>query len=469
MAKTANQIAIELAQSIQTSDPTLDSSQGPIADTMVRPQAGQLADAAADAESLRLLFTLDFSQSASDDEVRRALANYGSSPGSGTQASHIQYFMRFLRPTTDINIPAGTLISSVDGTYVYQVVTPGVITVAGANAFYNPARRTYEVGLLVQATGVGAEFELPPYRVNTILTPIQGIDSTENRVAGGSSQPGLSQESTTGQSDRLLRALKGRNLGGPAGVSSLILDTLPEEVTDVSVVQPTDKEFKRPTNGPAIDIYLLGSSLGSQTDTFKAVAGQTIFSLTKVPAVAILTFTVNGVGGVTTYGLVPDESVETGLSLRANDQLVVGTPLLAGDVVVVTYTYNKVLADVLSQVFGSGDSLLFNTDILLRQPFPVPPRIAGQIKLLPGYAVNDVESNLTAYLSGVLQFTSFQSTIVPETFRQELITKVNGIQSFRITVFQRSTGSLADVEVVAYDKNEVSVYDPSTLAIQVIS
>ena len=115
MAQTASQISQELASSINESDPTLDTTQGPIPDIFIRPQSGQLAKASSDSESLRQLFSLDFAQSATPQEIQQALANYGSTPGLGEPSSHIQYFMRFSRPTSDVVIPAGSLVSNQDG------------------------------------------------------------------------------------------------------------------------------------------------------------------------------------------------------------------------------------------------------------------------------------------------------------------------------------------------------------------
>src|SRR5512135_960789 len=125
MARTADQIAQELTTSIETTDSTLDTTQGPIPDILIRPQSGQIAIAEADAESLRQLFTLQFSSVATDDEVKNALANFGSTPGSGAFSKTIQYFMRFTRPTEDIVIPAGSLVSNTDGTMVYKVINEG--------------------------------------------------------------------------------------------------------------------------------------------------------------------------------------------------------------------------------------------------------------------------------------------------------------------------------------------------------
>ena len=75
MAKTAEDIKLDLKESIQQTDKTLDVEQGPIPDIFINPQSGQLAISSQDSESLRQLFTLQFEASATDEEVRKALAN----------------------------------------------------------------------------------------------------------------------------------------------------------------------------------------------------------------------------------------------------------------------------------------------------------------------------------------------------------------------------------------------------------
>jgi hypothetical protein len=467
MAKTEAQFAKELEDSIIASDPTIDVSQGAVPDTMIRPQAGRFAEVAATAESMRKLFTLDFDDSITDDELRKALANFGSSPGSGTNTRHTQHFMRFTRPTHDIVIPVGTLVSSNDGQFVYRTVVEGRIPLSSANTFYNPSRRAYEIGIVAEATGVGPEYKLPRGRINTLVTSVRGIDSTENRTTPLTG--GLPVEDKTSQVSRLIRAFSGTNLGGPGGIKSSILNSLPELATDVAVVQATDKEFTRVVAGPALDLYVIGSSSDTATARIVATGGQTIIPLEQKPALSVTSLTVNGVSNAIDFSLVKDMAVETRDSLSANDVVVLSTPLLAGDVVVVEYTYNSVLQQAKDVVFGGGDSFLFNTDILLRSPWTVNPRIIGEIRALPSYSVTEIETQVHAFLAEIFNFTQYTELVYPEVIRQRVATELAGIQSFRLTGFRRAVGSLAEVEIMAFAKNEVSVYDEDLVEIKVVT
>jgi len=466
MARTEADIIRELEQSIQSTDTTLDVSQGPLPDVFIRPQAGQLAISSEEAESLRQLFTLDFEASATDDEVRNALANYASSPGEGIKSRHVQYFLRFTRPTGDISIPAGTLVSNLNGDLVYRVVTSGTITAQSAGNFFNPSRNAYELGLVVEAVGVGEDFNLPKLRINTIITIIDGIDTTENRSA---STGGKTKETKAQQAARLKTSLLGRNLGSPGGIKDLITNSLPELVSDVATVQPFEKEFTRQITGPSLDLYNIGLASESYTQTYNATGGETQIILNKVPALSIETFTVNDQSSAITATLVIDDSFETGLSLAATDVVVLDTPLLLNDVVKIVYQYNTMLEKVESTVFADGAEYLFNTDILVRSPFPVNPRIVGTVQALASYSTTEVETDVQTFLATEFTFSTFTETIFPEVIRQRLISEIAGVQNVTFKEFRRATGSLSTIEPMVFNRNEVSVYDADLVNLEVVS
>ena len=270
MAKSADEIKKELESSIIETDKTLDISQGPIPDLMIKPQSGQLANASSDAESLRQLFTLQFDVSATDEEIKNALANYGSTPGAGQKARHVQHFLRFTKPLVNVTIPSGTLVSNTSGDLTYRVVNSGTIVSSSAELFYNSTRRSYELGLLVEAVGIGTKYNIPANRVTSLMTPVAGIDSTENRSA---STGGSEVESRDSQTTRLKTSLMGINLGGPGGIKSFIRNEMPESVTDIAIIQPFEKEFYRETTGPALDIYAIGTYLESYVQVYTAIGG----------------------------------------------------------------------------------------------------------------------------------------------------------------------------------------------------
>lgn len=465
MARTQEEIAISLANSIEATDPTLDTEQGPIPDVMIRPQAGELAIASTEAEELRQLFTIQFPEVATADEIRLGLGNYGSTPGSGTKARVLQYFLRFSRPDTDIVFDVGSLVGNSDASLQYKILSSITMFASSADTYFNPTRGAYEIATIVEATGVGPQYELPSGRINRILTPIIGIDSTENRTKA---RGGTNQESTDSQSNRLKTSLLGLNQGGPGGISKRILDVASSIISDVSVVQPFDVEWSRVIDGPALDIYVIGSTIINDTMTVTATAGQTQVFLRNTPALSLNSVLINGVASPITFTLIADQSPETGLSLEATDFVNFDTPLAFGDVVVIDYNYNQALQNANSIVYSNGQDYLFNTDILLRSPFPISPVISGDIRTLPSYTADDVEAQVLAYIASTFTFTTFQTLILPETFRQNLVSSVPGIQTFRLSTFHRNTGALADVEALNYSKREYSQVDSTLININVV-
>jgi len=477
MAKTAEDIKKELVDSINTTDKTLDTSQGPIPDCFINPQSGQLANASQDAESLRQLFTFQFDNAITDDEVRSSLANYGSAPGAGTKASHIQYFMRFTKPLVDITIPVGTLVSNAGGNLVYRVVNSGTILASTYQSYYNATRKTYEIGLLVEAVGVGSEYNLPEYRITSMSMSITGIDATENRVK---SEGGNPTESRDSQISRLKTSLLGINLGSPGGIKNLIRNSLPEVVTDVSIVQPHEQEFVRNVTGPALDIYCMGSRAQVYSQIYVALGGETSIVLEKSPVMDITSVMISRGSTIISQGfvLVQDTSLETGYSLISTNSVllcdkaslpeVIPYQLISDDVVTVTYNYNKSLEDVYTVVFDSSDSFLFKTDILIRQPFPVYPILGGEIQSFSSYSKTEVEQNVLAFFTENFNFTIFTDIMYPEVIRQRVITEVSGVQSFKMTDFRRSSGSLMAVEPIVYRRNETSVFSTDYYSIEVV-
>lgn len=463
MAKTADQIATELASSINQTDNTIDISRGPVPALYIRPQSGQLADVASAAEGLRQLFTLQFGDTVTDAEAQQALANYASSPGTGSNSKHVQYFMRFTRPTADITVTAGNLISNVDGSLVYRTLNTVTMKASAASTYYNPSRNSYEVSVVVEALGTGTQYELAPLLVNTLLTPIPGIDATENRTQ---SQGGTEAEDVSSQTVRLQTALQGLNYGAPNGIKSRLMNQFPDAITDVAVIQPFDEEFKRMIVGSALDIYLIGNQTATFTQTTVASFGQTQVQLANVPVLDITSVTVNGIGA-SNYVLLPDSSPETGYSLDSVDYAVFDSPFATGDQIVIQYDYNALLNNVFVNYFGATEANLFNVDILTRSPFPVSPKVTMSVRVLSSYDADTVGNQILNYLATTFTPTTFQSVVYPEILRQTILSTIPGIQSLSITTFKRNSGALAEVEPIYLKKNENFLYDSSLVTLKV--
>lgn len=462
MARSADEVAEDLALSIEQTDSSWDTDQGPIPDLFIRPIAGQINLAETAAEELRLLFSLQFPDVATEDEIRDALKNYGSEPGIGEKASNIQYFMRFTRPTSDITVPVGTLVSNNSGDLIYKTLNVVTMVAESADLLFNADRGTYEVSTRVEAVGFGEEYNLPAFRIDSLLTDIVGIEATENR---SKSQGGSAEESTDSQSERLKTAMLGINLNSPGGVKKRIQDAFPERVSDVNTVKASDKEFVRIIDKPSFDIYSIGTEPETYRENFEAFAGQTDIITEKKPVLDVISVTVNGSG--VDFEFIPDTSKETQKSLDSVDAIKV-SPLLATDQVEVEYNYNKLLEDINSVALDEGQDFLFEVDYLLRSPLSIPPVLEAEIKTLPSYDFETVQNSILEKLEGIFSFKTFQEIKTPGQVKEEIEGSVSGIRDFKWTIFRRSTGSLTDIEPIIYAANEVSEYDPTLVNIKTV-
>jgi len=120
------------------------------------------------------------------------------------------------------------------------------------------------------------------------------------------------------------------------------------------------------------------------------------------------------------------------------------------------------LTQVFDTVFSEGSEYLFNTDMLIRSPFKVNPRIVGTVQALASFSVTEVEEDVNTFLATEFTFTVFTEAVYPEIIRQRMISEIAGVQNVIFTEFRRASGSLSNIEPMIYNRNEVSEYD-STL------
>lgn len=461
MARSQETIARDLALSINQTDNTWDTIQGPIPDLFIRPVAGQLSISETATEELRLLYSLQFADVITPEEARRALANYGSTPGEGQKASHVQHFFRFTRPTEDITIPVGTLVSNRGGDLLYRTLTAVTMVAASADQHFNAQRQTYEISLRVEAVGFGDRYNLPIRRVNTLLTTIPGIEGTENRSA---SRGGTPSETLENQANRLRNSLPGVNLGSPGGIARRIFDGLQGRVSDINIVTPSDNEFYRIIDRQALDLYILGNEPTIAEITLEGTPGQTEIFLDNTPVLDVVNLQVNGVE--VDHELILDISVETRNSLIANDRIVLEDPLASGDSVVLRYNYNSLLNTIEKEILNEGEAFLFDVDYLLRSFVEVSPIVEAELKVLPSYSFDDILEQALDRLQFIFNFNKHKSFLSPIEVKDDLISNITGIRTLRFIRFKREDSAVSNVEPLIYGKNEISAYNTNLVTIR---
>ncbi len=466
MARTDDEIRNSLVESLRTIDPSVDVDKGPIFNFLLRPVPTELQKTEADAERLTILTTLQLDQVATQEEVEAMATSFSIRLGGGRASRTTnQLFFTFSRPTQDIVLNRGILVGSEDQRFTYFVTEAVTLPAATADNFFNPQTRRYEIFASCEATATGEDFDLPPTRVRQIITTIDGIDGTTNTkaYAGGTSEPTLNNSV-----DRIRAKFAGLDPETGGGIKSDIRNFDPENVLDVSLVYPKDRAiFRRRTNRPAIDAYVLGDDVRTIDETFVGVGGETQLALQSRPVESVSAVVVNSVALVegTDYDFIRDVTPETRGSPRSTDFVLLTTPLIAADVAVVTQSYNALLQEMQDDLFGFDRP--FETDVLARGPVDIGLAISVDATVLASTDTARAFVAIENALFTAVEQGRFIDVLEPEIVRQEIKDAVGGLSNLRLTRFRRTLGSTREVETVTLKKNEVPFIDQNALDIKV--
>lgn len=462
MARTEDEIQQSLIESLRAVDQSVDVAKGPIFNFLLKPVPVELQKTEADVERLTILTTQQLARVATQEEVEALATSFSIRLGGGQASkSRGQVFFTNSRPAQDITIDRGVLVGTDDQQYTYFVSEAGTLPAATASNFYNASTRRYELVLQCEATAIGPDFDLPPGRITRLLNNVNGIDGTINIIEYSGGQEAESLEQAV---ERIAAKFAGLDPETGGGIKSDIRNYDAENVTDVSIVYPKDRTlFRRPINRPALDAYVLGSAVDSIDQSYTATGGETQVPLDNVPASALNTVTLNGASSTGT--LIQDTTLETGYSARATDYVLLSAPLVAGDTVVLNYSYNALIAEMQTDLFE--DERPFDTDVLARQPREIGIEVVVDATILPSGDEARTFTNIEAALFEKIETDFFQSVLLPEVLRQQIQDEVSGINTLRFVRFRRTGGSVLDVESIQLAKNETSVIDQNLLDIRV--
>jgi len=465
MARSIEDVTASIQQSVEASDPTIESRSGPVFNIMVQPVANEVARIEAEQERIGALYSLQFQNVATSEETEALATNFGIQRAPGTRASTPVFFFRFTRPQEPALVRRGSLISNLDGTLQYIVQEDAVIDPDNADAFFNAARRTYEVQVNAEAVSPGGRYNVPAFRIQTLVTPNTDFDGVENRapVDGGSEEETQAQEVT-----RIRERFSGLNTGSVDGVKFIASNSFPEFIRDVAVIQPSSTLFKRTPSTPAIDIYIAGSNVEAVRQNYVALGGEDTIVIASPPSIASsLSLSINGVM-TSNASIVNDSGVLAG-SIRATDTVHLQSPLSAGDVVTFAYTFNRLVLDVQNEYEPTniGDSLLFGTDILVYEAKQAPITIQMSIRVASSFDVPRTTDQVQNVTLDYIERNEFGAILFPEELRTNILTSVQGVTSLDLNQFRRTDKSSRDVEIIEIDDNEISVIDDAAFQLNV--
>ena len=462
MARTADEILSSMVKSINAQDPSIDIQKGPIKDFLLNPVSPEIALQGSAAEHIGQLYSIQFASAASQSEVDALANNFSMLRGAGRTAKYYLYCMRFTKPQPGeiISINSGDLVGTSDSAYVYKIAQDAKMLGDNAASYYNATIGAYEIQVLMEAIAVGTAYNLPAYRINTMVSSIQGIDRVENR--DGPYETGLDAETQTQEVDRVQTKFQGLDKGTYGGIESYVRDYSPEAIMSVNVALPKDRDvFYRVVFGPAIDVYPFGTNIKSDIFTYNATGGETELVLPLSPVLSVNYVTINDVA-ISTYQFDPDASLSYRGSTRATDKVVFDIPLMMNDVVVVGYTRDKLVYDIQSDLFSS--STLFNTDVLVRRPTSKLVVVELVFKPLPSAVESRVQTDIETALSNIISPGTWVELLEPEIVRVNLEQQVSGVSGITLNVF-RASDSTVSIEAITFGINQRSDLDLSSLKI----
>lgn len=252
-----------------------DTSQQPLADVTGGTVHRDIIDSVADLvstsfstiETVRLLSSLQNALLVTPNALSAFGLNWDVVQGQSVAATGTVFFQKVIRPTITIDFPSGTIVQtapSKDGS-VTQFVTTAAARLSSSTVF-NPVNQTWEVSAPIIALVSGSVGNVGPGSVNQLATLNRNIDAIINKVAtsGGSNVEPNDQYATD-----ILTKTAGSTLGTITGYETAILGAFPQ-VIDVAVAGPGNPAMQRAQYGDEVDIYLLGTSYTTFTNTLTA-------------------------------------------------------------------------------------------------------------------------------------------------------------------------------------------------------
>jgi len=462
MARSEQQIEDSLRSSFEEINPSLDLKVGPTYDYTLRPIPRELAFVESEVERLLRFYSSDFPNVATPSEARDLATNFGISISAGERARGTVVFFRNSPPPsgTTAVVTVGSLVSTVDGQFLFRTSETKVMQGDYADTYFNPTTNKYEIEVLVQAIAPGSVYNLPAQRIRKVVAG-QGVNFdgvVQNNPMAGGTEP----ENSVDLSRRVIQQFKGINLNSIAGVAALARRFVPTGIIDTRVIRPTDRlEFRRPTSRPSLDLCIKGAEFAVFEEEYFAIGGETQIKITNATVNSVSQVRLNDVVlDVSQWTYLPDTSPEYRGSTRARNYVQFLLPLTANDVVDIVGTRNSLL-DRVQAVVQSTDDAIFKTDIMVRS-FVVQPIVVGlelKIKNNPNISVQDVESDLINVVSTYIEPPIIPSVLSAEDLKAALRANIPEIDSIKIFEFRRRYSSIDTVEYIVPLKNEEPRYD----------
>uniref|UniRef100_A0A7C3WLZ2 Baseplate protein J-like barrel domain-containing protein n=1 Tax=Dictyoglomus turgidum TaxID=513050 RepID=A0A7C3WLZ2_9BACT len=398
MARTFSNIVNSMISFIKSVKPTIDTSEGTIVrDVIIDAPSQELAKIYSEMDTISLSQSL---LTAPDSVLDKIASNLGLVRKNARQSKGYVTFFRNTAPSFDITIPAGTVVSTspTNTTEAQRFVTLSTVTMytAFSQTYLNPNTGVYEVTAPIVSVFPGANSVVGPLSINTIITPITGIEGCYNKE---STTGGMDREDTETFRNRIALKWKGSNLGTLSGLLSDVL-MFSEDVIDAKVLGHNDVGRE---DAGAVDVYVKGYRISNTQEVFSAVLNPSFdeIVLSNQPVREIFYIAQGGSEITTNYSFVKDSGAYAG-SVKGNDKITFSPPLFSSSgSVIVNYSYNSLISDLQNYLLRE-DKLIQNVDILVKEAIVVPIVLNITIRALPGYDQLSLESLIRDEISSFI-------------------------------------------------------------------
>lgn len=440
-----------------------DVLSGPIKDLCVNPEATQLNYLEGQISYASKLLSLDNASELDPVDVDAFGGNFGLKRGLGTYAHGQVLFERTSAPTSDLAIPAGSIVYLTGTSKAYTTDKSVTMYASLAPTYYNAYRGRWGVVAQITASNQGTDYNTAAGTIQTLGSTISGINSCYNPsdVTGG-----VDLATNTEYANSLKMVLGGSDRSSPGGCIAEVVKTFPG-LLSVSVLQGSDALITRMATGVPRDICISGF-VGTQTSqgfTVTASGGQIFSSQPVLQILGVFNQTTGALySSGSDYTLEKDTGAESG-SIYAEDSLYIPSGSnIPGQTITVVYTYNQSVVD-LQAFYDTPKNTILGTDIMAREGKAVPIYLGIQMSALPGYDYSTLQDSVSEYLLNELNtgvFGDDETALTPDSVRLLVLNSIGGISSFLFTMFSKSN-TVGDIETIILARNEYLVFDTTTL------
>ena len=431
--KTADEYAQEIKTAINNRNPSYDTEVGPIPDLVVVPMASVFELQNERIRTVQSLLSLVNDGSFSDSDLDAFIFNEQMVRLPGAKATTTLTFSRATVPTSNLtvkaNFPVATLSDETTGTaYTFLTTADATLVAANSASYFNNLTQRYELNVAAVALVGSDSSNVGPNRIARPLRPLVGFDSVSNTAEATG---GRNIETNSECISRYFLSLVGTSPDVVGGIGKIVRDQFTSIIDSIVVFGNNPLNVRAATDGGAVDVYVIGNSPTSVSETIAFPGKNQVIPLSSQP-INSLTAAGAYVQG-TDFILVKDTGGNRN-SVRAADGikfLPSGSSPAIGAALTVTYIANAAVS-TLQSGFTTDDKNVPGRDILFKVADQINITLSANIKIRPGFdvpsVVDAVGTSILALINGNVLGNDVEASDV-----QLVVRSFSSVDNFIIT------------------------------------